>query len=129
MFRKCTPNLIVRDVAKSVAFYRDELGFALAMSVPEQAPYVFAGMQRDNVEIFLNDRQAVIEELPEFANQPDGGSLTLYIEVDEVDALFERLRTRARIVHPLKDQFYGMREFAVSDPDGWVLTLAQNMKR
>ncbi len=125
MFKKLTPNLIVRDVVKSVAFYRDELGFTQAMSVPEAPPYVFAAMQRDGVEIFLNDRQAAIEELPEFAGQPIGGSLTLYIEIDGVDALYESLRSRARIVHPLKDQFYGMREFAVSDPDGYVLTLAE----
>jgi uncharacterized glyoxalase superfamily protein PhnB len=28
---------------------------------------------------------------------------------------------------PVKDQFYGMREFAFADPDGWVITVAQRI--
>jgi uncharacterized glyoxalase superfamily protein PhnB len=30
---------------------------------------------------------------------------------------------------PLKDQFYGMREFAFEDPEGWVLTIAERIKK
>jgi hypothetical protein len=29
---------------------------------------------------------------------------------------------------PLKDQFYGMREFSFEAPEGWVVTIAQRMK-
>lgn len=28
---------------------------------------------------------------------------------------------------PLKDQFYGMREFGVEDPDGYVIFFAQRV--
>jgi hypothetical protein len=28
---------------------------------------------------------------------------------------------------PLKDQFYGMREFAIEDPDGYVIVAAQRV--
>jgi uncharacterized glyoxalase superfamily protein PhnB len=28
----------------------------------------------------------------------------------------------------LKDQFYGMREFAFEDPEGWVVTIAEKIK-
>ena len=38
MFQKLTPNLVVRDVVRSVNFYRDVLGFSMAMSVPDQPP-------------------------------------------------------------------------------------------
>jgi uncharacterized glyoxalase superfamily protein PhnB len=31
------------------------------------------------------------------------------------------------VVMPIKTQFYGMREFAIEDPDGWVLTLAERV--
>ena len=30
---------------------------------------------------------------------------------------------------PLKDQFYGMREFAFEDPEGWILTLAEKIEQ
>ena len=75
------PNLIVSDVARSVAFYRDVLGFDLEMSVPDTPPYVFAGMKSGDVVIFLNDLHAAAEELPSMANRSIGGTLTLYIEV------------------------------------------------
>ena len=39
---KLTPNLVVADVARSLAFYRDVLGFKVAITVPDAAPYVFA---------------------------------------------------------------------------------------
>jgi len=36
-------------------------------------------------------------------------------------------RWRCRVVMPLKNQFYGMREFAVEDPDGFVVIFAQRI--
>jgi hypothetical protein len=29
----------------------------------------------------------------------------------------------------LKDQFYGMREFAFEDPEGWELTIAERIQK
>ena len=40
-FASITPNLLVRDVAKSTAFYRDVLGFTMGETVPEKEPFVF----------------------------------------------------------------------------------------
>jgi len=34
----------------------------------------------------------------------------------------------AKIVMPLKTQFYGMREFAFQDPQGWIVTMAERTK-
>ena len=36
---KLTPNLVVSDVARSIAFYRDRLGFSVETTVPDAAPY------------------------------------------------------------------------------------------
>ena len=40
--KKLTPNLIVSDVGRSIAFYRDVLGFTLEQTVPDVDPFVFA---------------------------------------------------------------------------------------
>ena len=34
----------------------------------------------------------------------------------------------AKITMPLKTQFYGMREFAFEDPEGWVVSIAEKVK-
>ena len=41
-FKKLTPNLLVANVERSLAFYCDVLGFNRGMTVPEQPPFVFA---------------------------------------------------------------------------------------
>ena len=125
---KLTPNLIVRDVAVSLNFYRDVLGFERAFSVPDNPPYVFAAAHSGNVEIFFNDQKAAAEEYPSLAAKI-GGSFTLYIEVDNLqDALASVNKHGAKISMPPRDQFYGMREFAFDDPDGYTITIAQKIE-
>ncbi len=38
-------NLIVRDIAKSTAFYRDVLGFEIKQTVPDTEPFVFVWLE------------------------------------------------------------------------------------
>ena len=51
----------------------------------------------------------------------------MFFTVTEVDALHARIAPHAPVVMPLKTQFYGMREFAVTDPDGHILTFAERV--
>jgi catechol 2,3-dioxygenase-like lactoylglutathione lyase family enzyme len=123
--KKLTPNLVVSNVEKSVAFYRDVLGFTLAATVPEASPYVFAIVQSGGVEVFLNAPEPAIAEYPAFAGKPIGGTLTLYIEVEGIRSLYDALRSRIRIVTPLEKKFYGVTEFVIQDPDGYLITFGE----
>ena len=133
-FADVTPNLVVADVARSLAFYRDVLGFSLVTSVPEASPYVFAWVQRDNVNVFLNSADSVKEHAT-IASRPIGGTNTLFIVLEAatvtegVDAMFAAVGGRAKVFMALKDQFYGMREFGIEDPDGYVIFFAQELAR
>jgi catechol 2,3-dioxygenase-like lactoylglutathione lyase family enzyme len=122
--KKLTPNLIVSNVERSMAFYRDVLGFAVTATVPEQAPYVFAAVQSGPVEIFLNAPEPAIAEYPAFKDQPIGGTLTLFIEVDDVNGAFASLEPKVTVVMPLEKKWYGVTEFAFEDPDGYLITFA-----
>jgi uncharacterized glyoxalase superfamily protein PhnB len=123
-FQKLTPNLVVRDVAASMEFYRSVLGFQLAMHVPDDPPYVFGSVTAGGVEIFFNDQKAVAEDYPALGSRPIGGSLTLFTEVEGIEEVLAAVqKSGARITMPLKEQFYGMREFAFEDPEGWVIPL------
>jgi uncharacterized glyoxalase superfamily protein PhnB len=127
VYQKLTPNLLVASVERSLAFYTDILGFSQGMTVPDASPYVFASVTAGPVEIFFNDAKTAVAEYPLFDARDIGATATLFIEVDGVDALHDRLKDRVTIVMPLVTQFYGMREFAIADPDGYVLTFAQRM--
>jgi uncharacterized glyoxalase superfamily protein PhnB len=127
--QKLTPNLVVRDVARSLEFYRSVLGFAPAITVPEQPPYVFGSVTSAGGEIFFNDHKAVAEEYPALAARPIGGCMTLFLEVEGIEEVLAAVQKNgAKITMPLKTRFYGMREFAFEDPEGWVMTIAEKVK-
>lgn len=126
-FSSVTPNLIVNDVQESTRFYRDVLGFQVKQTVPEAAPFVFVWLERDGVPVFLNARHAAAEDYPGVADRPPGGTAALFFIVSDVDGLHAVVGAIAPIVMPLKTQFYGMREFAVTDPDGHILTFAERV--
>jgi lactoylglutathione lyase len=126
-FKKLTPNLLVADVERSLAFYADTLGFERGMTVPDASPFVFASVSSGPVEVFFNDAAAAVKEYPAFSGKPIGATGTLFIEVDGVDALHDRLKSAVKVVMPLVTQFYGMREFAIEDPDGYVITFAERV--
>ena len=125
--KKLSPNLIVRNVAASLKFYREMLGLETAMTVPEQAPYVFAGVTNGVVEIFFNDQKVVAAEYPKLA-ATIGASLTLYMEVDVLQDVLDRVKKAGtKISMAVTEQFYGMREFAFEDQDGYTITIAEKM--
>ena len=122
---KLTPNLIVSNVERSAAFYRDVLGFTMQMTVPDAPPYAFAMMTSGSIEIFLNAPEPAFEEYPAFKDMPIGGTLTLFIEVTEIEAAYARLAPLVKVVMPFEKKWYGMTEFAFTDPDGYIITFAQ----
>ena len=123
--KKLTPNIIVADVSRSIAFYRDVLGFSLEQTVPDVAPFVFAIMKSGDVQIYLNAPGPAVEEYPVLKDRPLGGTLTLFINVDDVRGSYAQLEDRVQVVLPLETKWYGLTEFAFLDPDGYIITFAQ----
>jgi catechol 2,3-dioxygenase-like lactoylglutathione lyase family enzyme len=122
---KLTPNLVVSDVERSIAFYRDVLGFQVQATVPDAAPYVFASVQSGAVEIFFNAPEPAIAEYPAFKDRPIGGTLTLFVEVVNIEQVYETLKGRVPVVMPIEKKWYGVTEFAFRDPDGYIITFAE----
>jgi uncharacterized glyoxalase superfamily protein PhnB len=126
IFTDVTPNLVVSNLDRSLTFYRDVLGFSVVTTVPDQPPYAFAWMQRDTVNVFLNTEASA-------QLTTSSGTNTLFITLEAtdrasgVDALFASVGDRAPVLMPLTDQFYGMREFTIKDPDGYIVTFAQRI--
>ena len=125
MLKKLTPNLMVEDVARTLEFYRETLGFEVQTTVPEQAPFDFAIVQRDGVELMFQSRSSLSENVPALAGAPIGASQTFYIEVDGVQDLYQALRDKVEIVVDFHTTFYGTREFYFRDINGYVLSFSE----
>ena len=119
VFRFSVPVLRVRDVAKTVAWYRKHLGFSAEM-FPERAPHEFSILERDGVQMLVRyDARASL------ARTDEHSGWDLYIWVDGLD--LRRLETsfarRREIVRPLSAMGASVSEIEVRDPDGYVLCI------
>src|SRR5205085_7629548 len=125
-FESATPNLIVSNIERSTAFYRDVLGFEQVRTVPEQAPFVFVWLKQGYVNVFLNVPQPEKAGTAVSLSKAVGGTNTMYIKMQGIDELAARVQkhgvTPAIAMHT---EFYGMKEFAVLDPDGYLIIFAE----
>jgi catechol 2,3-dioxygenase-like lactoylglutathione lyase family enzyme len=104
--------LIVSDIVRSVAYYRDILGFAVTFEYG--TPLFYACLCRDEVALHLLAAHRT-------GRLPGDGGICVF--VDDVDRIHAELAARgARVLKPPQDYDYGMRDFDVVDPDGNQLT-------
>lgn len=117
--------MMVEDVNETITFYRDILGFDLVMTVPDSGRFDWALVRRGEVEVMFQTRASLAEDLPQFKERPIGGALTLYIDMQDIDALYEHVHGRVDVVKDLETTFHGTREFTIQDPNGFALTFAE----
>ena len=125
MLKKLTPNLMVEDVERTLAFYRDVMDFGVVMTLPESAPFDFAIVQRDGLELMFQSRTSLSENVPALAGSPIGASQTFYIEVSGIRDLYEQLREKVEIVVDFHTTFYGTSEFYFRDLNGYILSFSE----
>ena len=118
---------MVEDVARTLAFYRDTLGFEVLTTLPEQEPFAFAIVQRDGVELMFQSRASLSDNVPALTGVPIGASQTFYIEVTGIRNLYETLRDKVEIVVDFHDTFYGTQEFYFRDVNGYVLSFSESL--
>ena len=127
------PNLLVADMDRSIAFYRDLLGMEVTMSVDAEQGYsegelrpgsIFAGLQWQGAQIMLQTRESLAAELVEVeVGAPGGVWGTVFIRGYDPDPIVDRAPSEARVKGP-ETTWYGMRELTLRDPDGHLVTLA-----
>lgn len=107
----------VRDVAATVAFYVDVLGFE-KRELSEDGSFGLVACGEVGVMLVRCDDDAALTATAR--------NISVYVWVDGVDAYYEALKPRLfglpqGRVRPPFNQPYGMREFYVKDPDGCLL--------
>jgi uncharacterized glyoxalase superfamily protein PhnB len=112
------PMLQVRDIRETVAFYTDVLGFKVEGMFPEDAP-TWAGLYSGNARLGLT---LLDSGEPSFTGQ-------IYMYPDDLDAAWERLKDAVPVVEPPTQRIYGMREFSIRDPNGYLITFGQSTER
>lgn len=104
------PVLWVSDIAQTITFYRDVLGFGCVNQMEG-----WACLGKDGVELMLS----LPNQHESFEKLQFTGSL--YFQTDDVDELWALVKDKAQIVYPIENFHYGMREFAIRDNTGYIL--------
>jgi uncharacterized glyoxalase superfamily protein PhnB len=119
-----TPVFLVADVAATMRWYQTNRQFD-GRAVPESPPHTFGIMSKDDIQIFLQQLEGY--EKPDPYKNREGGVWNVYVQMEGVREFFETVSTLGDVtmVERLRRQPYDQIEFAIKDPNGYVLVFAE----
>jgi len=129
------PELDVSDLGRSLDFYVNLIGFAVLYEREEER---FVYLTLDDAHLMLEEaagpgRRFHLAPL----EVPYGRGVNFQITVADAAALHERVLAAGFVpLMPLEERWYrrddreiGLRQFALADPDGYLLRFATRMRR
>lgn len=126
--KKLRPNLMVKDMKTSLAFYKDVFDAKIQSIIPIDGEPVWALLEIGEIQIMIEKPESLAEGISELTNIPIGASLTLYVDVENAESLYKKVKDhKADIVKEMHTTFYGTREFYMKDPNGYIFTFAESI--
>jgi catechol 2,3-dioxygenase-like lactoylglutathione lyase family enzyme len=118
-------EIVVKDIQRSVRFYR-LLGFALLRDGGD-----FVELTWEDHRLFLAEPSAIHEVDPvESSAVPQFPRANVRVMVSNVDDYWQRVsEIGARIILPIADRYYGLRDFIIADPDGFGVRFASKLPK
>jgi len=111
------PELVVSDTEVSRDFYT-MLGFVQDMEgILDDKGQQWYSLAMGDAAVWVI-REDTIEGFDPSLQR--GPGVHLFLSVDDVDALYEKMQGKANITKEIETQWYGLREFKLADPDGYI---------
>lgn len=116
------PSLTVNDLQKSLSWYRDVIGFAVRQRWERDGKLMGVELEAGSVTFMIGQ-----DDWKKGRDRKKGEAFRLYCETTQnVDALAAAIVARGgKLDHPPMDQPWGAREFTLTDPDGFKITIAK----
>ena len=122
-FNSASPCFPVADVGATIQWYETELGFE-GDPFPPGGPFVFGILRRDEVEILL--QRVENYEKPDLYDLRNGGGVwDVYLRIKGIADLYAAVKDKLQIKKALHKQPYGLWEFEVKDPNGYILVFSE----
>ncbi len=123
-----SPSFTVNDVEKSLAWYRDVLGFAVEERWEREGKLAGVQLRAGHVTFMLGQ-----DDWKKGRDRKKGEGFRTYIlctTTRDVDALAKRIESHgATLDQEPRDQPWGMRDFSLTDPDGFKITIGAETKK
>jgi uncharacterized glyoxalase superfamily protein PhnB len=120
MTQKAVPLIRVSDVRSTIAWYQN-VGFTLQRVFEEDGEINWALLSFGASEVMFN-----AGGVPDKDAERD---LDLYAQVEDVDALYSRLKDRVEVRAEPYNAFHGMREFIIRDPNGFSVIFGEPISK
>ena len=120
------PGFTVNDVEKSLAWYRDVLGFVVEERWEQEGKVTGAQVRAGGVSFMLGQ-----DDWKKGRDRKKGDGFRLYCTTtQDVDALAEKIKVRGgKLDQEPRDQPWDMRDFSLTDPDGFKITIGAGTKK
>jgi uncharacterized glyoxalase superfamily protein PhnB len=120
---KITTEIAVADIEESLQFY-NALGFTKDNTgIVDEKGSQWYSLALGDAGLWLI-RRDIVEDLD--VDEAVGNGVNIYISVDDVDAVYEQVKTgglQMNIIKDIETLWYGLRQFSLADPDGYMLTI------
>jgi uncharacterized glyoxalase superfamily protein PhnB len=125
MIRRIAPQFFATDIPRTLAFYKNKLGFECQSTWPEtqhDRP-VYAIVARDSHAIHFRCAAPPTPNPDKYADE----LLDAYLSVDDADALYAEYAAKGvEFTRELANTPWQTREFVVKDCDGRLLAFGAN---
>lgn len=120
-FKEITISIESNDLPASVEFYTNRLGFKVLSLYPEHAP-AWMMLESDSVKLMITERNS------HSGARDTGFTGNFYFYCEQVEELWQQFQhSGIPIEYPLEKFDYGMLEFGVYDPNGYLLRFGKTL--
>lgn len=117
--RAITPLLETNSIQQTIDFYTSVLGFEVHQTGEHEGQLRWCGLKKDNSWLMFTARGA--------GKRSPAMTGDLYLNITDVNSLWEELKNKAGILQEITDMPYGAREFVMKDNNGYSLRIGMDL--
>lgn len=119
--RSIQPGFTVNDLDASIRFYTEVLGFVMQEPWMRDGKMMGCELRAGAASVYLGQ-----DDFAKGRDRVKGAGVRLYCDTaQDVDTLAHAIKTRGgKLDHDPQTQPWGSRDFGITDPDGYKITIA-----
>lgn len=119
--KRVTPVLFMDTIEPALPFW-EALGFQKTAEVPHGDALGFVILQNGDIEVMLQTRASIQDDMPKASDFP--GLAALFLEVSSLEEITPALAHVESVLESQRKTFYGAIETIVKAPGGHIVNLA-----
>jgi len=124
---KLEPMIYVSDIEASIKFYTEILDFEVVEYYPDDDIPTWVAIQIGDQRLAMGNTFKNINHIYH-PNGINGSGVHFYIIVDNIEEVYQKLKSSVSIIDKLEKKPWGNTEFAIKDPDGYLISFSDPNK-